>query len=776
MVKSKLLWILFFPFHMPTLEKDNEQLKKELRAALARAEAAERKAAKAESRATKAESRATKAESRAEQMATKVKRLEDLLIEQKKIRIAQAHYFVNGCRVVAKLLIPFKDKIPGFPCVETDQIVWLVKRAEADMHDLPEPVTSKLLKYMLSKGNESAQHGLHKPIAESSKPASDLQKELKESQKELAADEKNFGAAMVKMAKSLNDKRNQTSQLIGTLGNLVKQLDDETKDSPLIKAANQIMQAKTPKSPKEKIAQPKMSLGRQVPKAKTDGELCELSVPEEMHCNHCGIFTKLKPVAMKRDFTRHLARALEESLEQGHYERPVLLCPECGHVNLPDDGKFPIPYSPAPGCQFSSDLVCQTGMLVTTGMPTNRVISTQGLGDADSQISTAELNRAVTRFALENGPLALLAKAHEKAVAFEKIILCDETPFEVLDQRLQRNGACAQQAYLQVLAAAPNAGTQFAIFKRMESRSAKELKRNLADFHFDVLVTDGYPGYVTLQAQDHFTLQNCLVHWRRTMIECIDFPEIEKLAKTEEGCRSIRRQLSEGAPAYSLCFVMEALCKLFALEASLKRGAEEAYDGEYLKRVRTARTTDAAALMDDIDTIMRELAPKHVVGENGKYRALSKADPFAGPFVYYMNAREHLRAFLSDPRICMDTNSAERAIRAVTLYRHSAFFKQTREGTESYCNYMTLRETAVMNGIAHPTKWVRKFSRAFLLHCLEYDLTERAKSAKINETTPLRTGIHKFSEQAIQSFDFTPWLAWNYAKGLKPCDRIPALR
>ena len=48
---------------MPTLEKDNEQLKKELRAALARVEAAERKAAKAESRA--------------EQMATKVKRLED---------------------------------------------------------------------------------------------------------------------------------------------------------------------------------------------------------------------------------------------------------------------------------------------------------------------------------------------------------------------------------------------------------------------------------------------------------------------------------------------------------------------------------------------------------------------------------------------------------------------------------------------------------------------------------------------------------------------------
>ena len=290
-------------------------------------------------------------------------------------------------------------------------------------------------------------------------------------------------------------------------------------------------------------------------------------------------------------------------------------------------------------------------------------------------------------------------------------------------------------------------------------------------------MTDGYPGYVTLQAQDGFTLQNCLVHWRRTLIECINFPEIEKLAKTEEGCRRIRRQLSEGAPAYSLCFVMEAPCKLFALEASLKRSVQEAYDDAYLKRVRTARTTDAAALMNDIDTIMRELAPQHVViGENGKYQALSKADPFAGPFVYYMNAREHLRAFLEDPRICMDTNSAERAIRAVTLYRNSAFFKQTREGTESYCNYMTLRETAVMNGIAQPTKWVRKFSRAFLLHRLEYDLTVRAKSAKINETTPLRTDIHKFSDQAIQSFDFTPWLAWNYAESLKTGNRIPALR
>ena len=70
MVECGHFWILFFLFPMSTLDNDNEQLKKALRAALARAEAAERKA-------VKAESRATKAENRAEQMATKVKRLED---------------------------------------------------------------------------------------------------------------------------------------------------------------------------------------------------------------------------------------------------------------------------------------------------------------------------------------------------------------------------------------------------------------------------------------------------------------------------------------------------------------------------------------------------------------------------------------------------------------------------------------------------------------------------------------------------------------------------
>lgn len=259
--------------------------------------------------------------------------------------------------------------------------------------------------------------------------------------------------------------------------------------------------------------------------------------PEEMVCNRYSMFTKMKTVATKREFTRHLINALEESLVECNYKRPVVICPNCGHVQLPDDGKLPLPYSPAPECQYSSDFVSQIGMLVTTGLPINRTFTYHAVNDEDKQISTVELNRAVMRFATGDGAVAQLVMAHD-----------------------------------------------------------------------------------------------------------------------------------------------------------------------------------------------------------------------------------------------MDTNEAERAIRAVTLYKHSAFFKQTREGLEGYCNYMSLRETAAMNGIAHPTRWVREFSRAFLLHCIEHDLTERAKSAKIDDATQLRTGIHRFSQKALESFDFTPWLAWNYARSLKAEDRTTPVR
>lgn len=751
---------------MSSAKNENELLKEELRQALKRAETAQREVEQLKQKNTAAEAKA--------------ERLDKQLKDQKRLFIEHVRYAVNGYRVTAKLLNKFKDQIPGFPDVEADQVVWLVKRAEADMEDLPDQTATKLMKYLLATGNESSRKGVHKPVSTSSSSEDGLTDEQQKASQELKEEHDNFGAAVNKTARSLNDKRNATTHLITVLGNLVNKIKTNGGDSPLLTAADQIMKAQVPGPLRNSLPQSsnkKKTKGRQIPEAKDQGELLELSAPEEMTCNYCGMLTKMETVAKTRDFTRHLISALEESLVERTYIRPVVLCPNCGHVQLPDDGKFPVPYSPAPGCQYSSDLISQTGMLATTGLPLNRVFNYFGMGDENKQISTAELNRAVTRFATEDGAIALLVKAHEEAVAHEEVVLSDETPIEVLDQRMQRKDKCAKQAYMQVIAATPNASTQFAIFKRMEGRSAKELEKNLEGFHFDVLVSDGYSGYVTVQRKGGFVLQNCLVHWRRSIIDCIDFPKIEERIKTAEGCQYVLKQLEEGSPAYFLCFVMEALCKLFNLEASLKRSKQEAYDDAYLKKVQSARTAKAVPLMDLIDKTMKGLASKLVVlGENGQYQAISTTSPFAGPVVYYMNARDRLREFLTDPRICMDTNGAERAIRAVTLYKHSAFFKQTQDGLDGYCKYMSLRETAVMNGIAHPTKWVQAFSRAFLLHCIEYDLTERAKSAKIDEVTPLRTNIHRFSEKALKSFDFTPWLAWNYAKRLKSDDKISPVR
>lgn len=83
---------------------------------------------------------------------------------------------------------------------------------------------------------------------------------------------------------------------------------------------------------------------------------------------------------------------------------------------------------------------------------------------------------------------------------------------------------------------------------------------------------------------------------------------------------------------------------------------------------------------------------------------------------FWLNKRKKLRSFLHDPRICPDKNQVERSVRAVAVYRHAAFFKKSIEGTKGFCNLLTLRETANLNGIKDVPKWLNAVHRAFYEH------------------------------------------------------------
>lgn len=165
-------------------------------------------------------------------------------------------------------------------------------------------------------------------------------------------------------------------------------------------------------------------------------------------------------------------------------------------------------------------------------------------------------------------------------------------------------------------------------------------------------------------------------------------------------------------------------------------------------------------MMDSVDEIMMALAEKYAAERNGRWYLAREGSAIGKAVIFWLNNRNELRSFLHDPRICPDNNQVERSVRAVAVYRNAAFFKRSIEGDKGFCNLLTLRETAKLNGIKDVPKWLKAVHRAFYEHVERHVWTTRC------ERLNLRLRIPNITPERIASFDWTSWLPWNYAKAL----------
>ncbi len=177
--------------------------------------------------------------------------------------------------------------------------------------------------------------------------------------------------------------------------------------------------------------------------------------------------------------------------------------------------------------------------------------------------------------------------------------------------------------------------------------------------------------------------------------------------------------------------------------------------------------------MDSVDESMMAFAEKYAVEKNGRWYLSREGSAIGKAVIFWLNNRNELRSFLQDPRICPDNNQAERSVRAVAVYRNAAFFKRSIEGVKGFCNLLTLRETAKPNGIKDVPKWLKAVHRAFYEHEERSVWTTRFERLKDGE--PLRLRIPTITPELIASFDWTPWLSWNYVSALPPAERCPAI-
>lgn len=661
---------------------------------------------------------------------------------------------LRGCLAVLK---EFRSQIKDLPAAEYDQLTWLLNRAKLEAGDTSHAFNARFFRRLVGHGNEKLKK-LKKQASKDPTPSveevsDDLQKAVKK---------------MDRSIKGNQAEAEATSSLIGPV--LVEMSNDPAHAGNVaIQAAATIETIPVPEKTR-KPAEEKTSRGRQRLASKSDSSCpshrIELRPGTECRCG--------KGILMSIGTAEHVLRELSnwgKNTKEGYFGRQVCFCEACQQVTILDDGEMPLPYNAAPGVQVGVEIAACAGMVSAGGVSFNKVEDLMGAGYVE-QLGTETISRAAQNLAEKNGAVACLFRRIWDKAMKAQAILCDETPFRVLEKE-------KGTSYVLAVSSPPGADEHFCLFAGLGSRSTEAIGEKLKGFKCTIMATDAYRAYDAFVKSHNarcepaawIILQACLVHFRREIYECLDYPEIKKGLQDKDKLSESAKNFGGKTPVLILLEVLEGLAKIYAIEQSLKRWPDESRE-LHLERIRKARAGSSTKLMDCIDQLMTQLAPEFAVQKGGSGTWEKKnSSPFAAPVVYYMNAREKLRTFLTHPEISPDTNLVEQSIRPIALYKSTAFFKRSRKGLDSFCAYSSLRSTAFRNGIRYPENWVRKFCRAFVLHCWEYDLGVRARKFAGLGKKPMPTAVHAFSAKAAESFDYESWLPWNYVKRLPPEER-----
>lgn len=241
----------------------------------------------------------------------------------------------------------------------------------------------------------------------------------------------------------------------------------------------------------------------------------------------------------------------------------------------------------------------------------------------------------------------------------ESILHADETPFEVT-----KDGRDAgSKSYMWVYRTADPREPKVILYDYRHTRSYDHLKEFLTGYH-GTLICDGYEAYHKLAREnpDDFTVAGCWVHLKR---------KFSALIKAEGASKS-KGTLADTA--------VKKISKIFHENNKLK----DLPDPEKLKK----RQEIIQPLVDDFFAWVRKYQPYVASGsETGK------------GFAYALNQEPYLRVFLTDPRVPMDNNPAEQAIRPFTVGRKNWVMIDTPRGAEASAVLYSLVETAKANNL-----------------------------------------------------------------------------
>lgn len=218
-----------------------------------------------------------------------------------------------------------------------------------------------------------------------------------------------------------------------------------------------------------------------------------------------------------------------------------------------------------------------------------------------------------------------------------------------------------------------------AVFYYSRDRGGEHPRAHLASYA-GILQADAYGGYSKLYAPERrpgpIIEALCWAHARRKFFELADIA-------------AAAQRKAKGKAASISPLALEAVRRIDAL-FEIERGV----NGRSAEERLTARRELSAPLVADLETWFR--------AERAK---LSRHADVAGAMDYMLKRWGAFTRFLSDGRICVSNNAAERALRGIALGRRSWLFAGSDRGGRRAATMYSLVVTAKLNDV-DPQAWL----------------------------------------------------------------------
>ncbi len=348
-----------------------------------------------------------------------------------------------------------------------------------------------------------------------------------------------------------------------------------------------------------------------------------------------------------------------------------------------------------------------------------------------------------------------------------QVLLVDETVYPCLETQgrgckvedSEVGKGSAQKNYVLVYSNSSREARQIRGFRYIGGRNTEAIIQGLQGMKPEVLVTDAYGAYGRV-LKEHFPgtkHQCCLVHFRRTILEALNFEALKKETRrlSDEELEQRFTQLIDKSPTQiNLLVMLDAITKIFSCERNLSEvRLDDESNEQYLARVKQMRQEYSRPLVQSIDRIMQE-----VIADSKTY----PRSPYEKVVTYYVNQREALWYFLEDPRVMCHTNAVEQSVRTLVIARQAAKFAQTQDGVNALCLSTSIFETAYANGIENPVEWLCAYGRAYYKHCYEKRWEQELANEKMSTKNPEKRFQQWDFMELGKDFDFEPWMPWNW--------------